>query len=354
MVAADSEEAMMADVVDLRSDTVTQPTAAMREAMMSAPLGDDVLGDEPTVQALEAKCATLLGKEASCFVPSGTMANLCAIRSHTQPGDEIIGERSSHFFRYEAGGYAAIAGCSVQTIDGERGLITPEQVQAHIRAENIHYPISRLLVLENTHNAGGGTVVPLDDFRALAAVAREAGLAVHLDGARLLNAAVAAGLPATAYTDLVDTSTLCFSKGLGAPVGSILAGPSDVIDRARRARKMFGGGMRQSGVLAAAAIHALDHHVDRLVEDHVNAKRLAEGIAGFGPIRLDPATVETNIVFFDLDPEWGTAAALAGQLEERRVRLLALGPQRLRAVTHLQVSAEQIGRAIEAFGAILR
>ncbi|MFG0253439.1 MAG: threonine aldolase family protein [Phycisphaerales bacterium JB038] len=340
--------------VDLRSDTVTQPTPAMREAMMAAELGDDVLGDDPTVLALQDRMAALLGKEAATFVPSGTLANLLAIRSQTQPGDEIIGEATSHFFRYEAGGFAAAAGCSTTLIPGERGLITEAQVTAALRPDDIHFPVSRLLSLENTHNTGGGTVWPLERLAAVTAHARELGLRCHLYGARLFNACVQSGHQPGDYARHFDTVSLCFSKGLGAPVGSILAGSEETLARARRFRKMFGGAMRQSGLLAAAALYALDHHVDRLAEDHALAQRLARAIAATEGLSVDPATVQTNIVYFDVDPGYCTASAFCGALQAQGVRMLALGPARVRAVTHLDVDAAGVERAIQVIEAVMK
>lgn len=339
--------------VDLRSDTVTHPTPAMREAMMAAPLGDDVLGDEPTVLALQEKVCALLGMEAALYVPSGTMANLLAIRSQTEPGDELIGEYGSHFFRHEGGGYAAVAGCSVNLIHGERGLIDEAQISARIRPRDVHFPVSRLLCLENTHNSGGGTVWPLERVEAVTAHARGLGLRCHLDGARLMNACVKTGHAPAAYARHFDTVSMCFSKGLGAPVGSVLAGSEETLARARRFRKMFGGGMRQSGLLAAAAIYALDHHVARLADDHARARRLAEAIATTEGLEIDPATVETNIIFFDVGPQCLAAPEFCRALEERGVRMLAMGPRRVRAVTHLDVDDACIERAIAAIGEVM-
>ena len=340
--------------VDLRSDTVTMPTQPMLEAMVSAPLGDDVLGDEPTVIALQEKVARLLGKEASCFVPSGTMANLTAIKSLTQPGDEIIAEAGSHFFRYESGAFAAVAGCSVNLIPGNRGMITPEEIEQHLRPRNVHFPPSRLLCLENTHNAGGGAVWPLDKIKAVTSKARELGLRCHLDGARLMNASVKTGVSPREYAELFDTVSMCFSKGLGAPVGSIVAGDKETIRRVHRFRKMFGGAMRQSGILAAAAIYALDHHVHRLAEDHANATRLAESFAEIPFLQLEPENVETNIIYFSLDSARMTAAELVRKLEQKGIRMLAVGRQTLRAVTHLGIDEKDIERTITEVKAVLK
>lgn len=342
-------------MIDLRSDTVTRPTPAMREAMMAAPLGDDVLGDEPSVQALEAKAADLVGLEAALFVPSGTMANQLAIRSVCEPGDEIIAHRDSHIIHYETGAPAALAGCMIAPLDGEGGVFGPEAVHAAIRHRDQHNPVSRMLVIENTHNRGGGTVWPVDRFEATAKAGHERGLHVHIDGARLLNACVAAGCAPGAYTAHADSVSICFSKGLGAPVGSVLAGPSALIARARRFRKMFGGAMRQSGLLAAAASHALDHHVARLADDHANARRLAAAIEGHDGLHLErpAAEIPTNMVFFTLDPRHGDAAAFCGRLAARGVAAIPMGPARVRLVTHLDVSSDDIDHAAVAIGETL-
>ncbi|MFZ9880830.1 MAG: threonine aldolase family protein [Phycisphaerales bacterium] len=344
-------------MIDLRSDTVTRPTAAMREAMMAAPLGDDVLGDEPTVQALEAKVAALLGKEAALYVPSGTMANQLAIRTVCEPGDEIVASAGSHIIHYETGAPAALSGCMIAPLDGPGGLFEPSQVEQAIRNRDQHNPVSRMLVLENTHNRGGGTVWPLERFAACAAAGRGHGLHVHIDGARLWNACVASGHAAADFAGHADSVSVCFSKGLGAPVGSALAGGAAFIARARRFRKMFGGAMRQSGLLAAACIHALDHHVARLAEDHANARRLAAAIDGVEGIRLDvpPQATPTNMVFFHLaDAGLGDARAFCGRLARHGVAAIPMGPMRVRMVTHLDVSSADIDRAALAVAAAAR
>ncbi|GJM26307.1 MAG: threonine aldolase [Phycisphaerae bacterium] len=330
-------------VIDLRSDTVTQPTPAMREAMMSAPLGDDIFSDDPTVNALQDRVAAMFGMQAALFVPSGTMANQIAIRSHTEPGDEIICHHLSHIYLYEAGAPAAISGCSMRLLDGDRGMFTPDDVRAALRPVDQHFPISRLCVIENTQNRGGGSVWPVDQIASISEAARELGLKMHLDGARIMNACVASGTDVKDYARHFDSTTICFSKGLGAPVGSAVAGSSAFIYRARRFRKMFGGAMRQSGILAAAANHALDHHVKRLKEDHENAATLAKKLSDNPRIKVDPC--ETNIVYFDLEESAGTAPALEAKLLENNVRMLALGPQRLRAVMHLHITNDDIERA---------
>lgn len=335
------------NAIDLRSDTVTKPTPEMREAMKRAEVGDDVLGDDPTVIRLQERAAALLGKEGAVYVPSGTMANLCAIRSQCEHGDEIIADDQSHFYFYESGGFAAIAGCSVRFAHGRRGIFEPDAVDALVRPQTIHFPRTKLVVVENTHNRGGGSIWPVKQVEAVTQHARRHGLRTHLDGARLMNACVATGLKPTDYTRHFDTVSMCFSKGLGAPVGSIVAGDKTSIARVHRFRKMFGGTMRQSGVLAAAALYALDHHVQRLAEDHANAKRFARRTAPTSGITLNADEVETNMVFFEVDPAWGTAKAFCDRMEGEGVRMLAVAPQRVRAVFHLDVSAGQADEAAE-------
>ena len=335
----------ISNVVDLRSDTITQPTAAMRRAIAEAEVGDDVFGDDPTVNELERRVAQRLGKEAALFVSSGTMANQLAVRIHTQPGDEILLEAEAHIYYYEAGGPAALSGVTCHLIPGQRGVFTADQVRVNLRPADIHCPPSRLICIENTHNRGGGTVWPLETIREVAQVAAENGLAMHMDGARLWNASVASGIPECEYAAHFRTVSVCFSKGLGAPVGSALAGPAEDIARARRFRKQWGGGMRQVGLLAAGALHALEHHRDRLADDHANARLLAQGLAEIPGIELNPDEVETNIVFFGVHS--APAQEVANRLEAQGVRLLALGPDRLRAVTNLMVDRAGIERALE-------
>jgi threonine aldolase len=333
-------------MIDLRSDTVTQPTSAMKEAMMSAPLGDDIFSDDPTVNALQERVAEMFGMEAALFVPSGTMANQIAIRSHTEPGDEIICHHLSHIYLYEAGAPAALSGCSLRLLDGDRGMFTPDDVRAVLRPVDQHFPVSRLCVIENTQNRGGGSVWPVERIAAISETARELGLKMHLDGARIMNACVASGTSPKEYARHFDSTTICFSKGLGAPVGSAVAGTKTFINRARRFRKMFGGAMRQSGILAAAANYALDHHVERLTEDHENAAMLAQRLSENPRIRVEDC--ETNIVYFDLQTSAGTAPQLEEKLRQDNVKMLALGPQRLRAVTHLHIKRDDIEQAATA------
>jgi threonine aldolase len=339
----------MPNIVDLRSDTVTRPSAEMRAAMAAAEVGDDVLGDDPTVIRLQERMADLLGKEAALFVPSGTMSNACAIRAVCEAGDEIILDQTTHCYNYETGAFAALAGCSSRAIQGQRGIYTAQDVEALYRPLSDHFARSRMVVVENTSNRGGGSIWPLKRVAEIHTVARKLGLHVHLDGARLWNACVATGHSYTDYAQYADTISMCFSKGLGAPVGSILIGPRDLIQRAHRFRKMFGGGMRQAGILAAAALYAVDYNVERLAEDHDNARRLAEAIAGLPGLRLDPETVETNIVIFEVDARLGSAPDLVEHLGRHDVWVLATASNKIRAVTHLDVSREQVERAVEVF-----
>ncbi len=342
-------------MIDLRSDTVTRPTKAMFAEMMAAELGDDVLGDDPTVHALEAKVAALLGKEAAVFVPSGTMANQLAIRCHTTAGDEIIAHRESHIIHYETGAPAALSGCMINGVDGPRGLFDEAAVHASIRNRDIHSPMSRLVVIENTHNRGGGSVWPLAQAKRVADAARAHGLAVHIDGARLWNASIAGGYTPREFCAIADSLSVCFSKGLGAPVGSALAGSSEFITRARRFRKMFGGAMRQSGLLAAAAIYALDNHVARLADDHRRARHLAEAIAALPKITVNPAPaeVESNMVFFDLGPSAPDAATLCAQLREQGIAMIPMGQRRVRAVMHLDLPEDVVERTTAALRSAL-
>ncbi len=338
--------------IDLRSDTVTQPTAAMRQAMANAEVGDDVLGDDPTVARLESRVASLLGKEAAMFTPSGTMANQIAIRAHTQPGDEILIDTNAHVYFYESGAPAALAGVMCRLLPGQRGIFTPDDVQSALRPNNHHFPPTKLVCLENTHNRGGGSIWPLQQIEEIAITSRNHNLKLHLDGARLWNASVASGIPEATYAQYFDTVSVCFSKGLGAPVGSALCGPAEFIDRARRFRKMFGGAMRQSGILAAAALHALEHHRDRLAEDHSNARQLAEGLNNLPGVQVDPTTVETNILMIHVPGM--NAADLARQLDQAGLRLLPTGPNTLRAVTNLMVPNSAIPNAIDLFSQTLQ
>ncbi len=331
-------------VIDLRSDTVTKPTAAMREAMARAEVGDDVFGDDPTVRQLESRTAEVLGKEAALFVPSGTMANQLAIRGHTEPGDEVLVEANAHLYYYESGAPAALSGVMCRCLNGQRGVFSGADVEAALRPADQHFPRTRLVCLENTHNRGGGKIWPIEQIREVADTARKHGLQLHLDGARLWNASVTMGVPEREYAKYFDTVSVCFSKGLGAPVGSALAGPRAFVERARRFRKMFGGAMRQVGIIAAGALFALQHHRARLAEDHTNAKALASGLAGVSGLETDPAEVETNMVRFRLRSM--PADQFVERLQERGILVLAVGPETIRAVTSLMVTSEDIQAAI--------
>jgi len=339
------------DIIDLRSDTITKPTAAMRRAMAEAEVGDDMFGEDPTVRRLEARFCEITGMEAAVFVPSGTMANQLAIRAQTEPGDEVITHPESHIIHYESGAPAALSGVMPRFAQGPRGTFTGAQVRALVRADDPHCCVSKLVTLENTHNRGGGKVWPIDQLQEVIDTAHDLGMRAHVDGARIWNASIASGETVRAILANADSASACFSKGLGAPVGSALAGDAPTIKRARRFRKQFGGSMRQAGILAAAALYALDHHLERLADDHANARLLAERLAETRGIRLDPAEVETNLVFVDLDPSCGPAASVCERCAAAGVRMFSEGPSRIRAVTHLHISAAQ---AVEAARRIAR
>jgi threonine aldolase len=336
-------------VIDLRSDTLTQPTPGMRRAMADAVVGDEQKREDPTVIALEERAAELLGQDEAVYVPTATMANQIALRLLSEPGDELVGEASSHIFRYELGGPAVHAGLAMKAIATSDGLISVADVRAAVNpTADLHMAPTRVLTLENTHNGGGGRVWPLERVRDVVAEARAHGLAVHLDGARLVNAAVAAGVPAAAYGGEFDTVAICLSKGLGCPLGALVATSRERAPKARRFKHLFGGAMRQAGVVAAAGLYALDHHVERLADDHANARRLAEGLVDAG-LPVDLAQVETNFVLVDvarlgLDPDDAIA-----RLRDAGV-LLSFAARRgvLRAVTHLDVTSEDVERAVEA------
>ncbi len=340
--------------IDLRSDTVTQPTPEMREAMAQAEVGDDVFGEDPTVIRLQERLAEMLGKEAALYVPSGTMSNQIGIRVHCQRGDEVLCEAGCHIYNYEQGGAAQLSGVSVRAVEGEYGVLRLEQLTGLLRRDNPHYALTRLVCLENTHNRGGGRVQPYEGLAEICQWAKANGIARHLDGARLFNAVVASGISADRWAAHFDTVGVCFSKGLGAPVGSALAGPRELIEQAVRHRKVFGGGMRQVGVIAAAALYALEHHVDRLAEDHANAQRLAAAIREIDGLELRPPQVDTNLVIFHVDPRLGTAAQFSANLAERGVRIIAFGPQSMRAVTHLDVNRSDVDRAAEILAEVTR
>ena len=341
-----------ATVVDLRSDTVTRPTADMRRAMAEAAVGDDVWGDDPTVIELERETALVLGKEAAVYVPSGTMGNQAAIRAHTRPGDEILLHELAHVVVHEQGAPAVLSGVQTRLLPGERGQIEREALRRRLRdPSDIHHARQRLLCLENTVGELGGLVYPQERLADIAAYARELGFGVHLDGARLWNAAVASGRSPAELAEPVDTVSVCFSKGLGAPVGSAVAGSEQLIEGVRRNRKLFGGGMRQAGIIAAGALHALRHHVSRLADDHRNARRLAEGLACCRRLSLRPEAVETNIVLGRA--EAGDAVAIVDELASAGVLCAPLDDWTVRFVTHLDVSAEAVEEALERMRPVL-
>ena len=341
----------MKQMIDLRSDTLTRPTTAMRRAMMDAEVGDDLFGEDPAVRALEERTAEILGKEAAMFVPSGTMGNQIALRLHTSPGDQVLIEGGGHIFNTEAGAPGLLSGVVMRPLAGRRGVIGAELLRGALpvsrpyMVDTVLAPIT-LLCLENTHNASGGSVWPLDALRATARVASDHGLGLHLDGARIWNAAVASGEAEAEIAAQFDTVSVCFSKGLGAPVGSALASTTALIRRARRYRQAFGGGMRQAGIIAAGAHYALEHHRSRLHEDHLYANRLAEGLAEIPGIRIDPGSVETNIVRFELEED--DASAFAMRCFDAGVHLIPMGENVLRAVTHLDLESEDIDNALIA------
>jgi threonine aldolase len=334
------------DAIDLRSDTVTQPTKEMRRAMVAAPLGDDVFGDDPTVNQLEEVAASRLGKEASVFLPSGTMGNLVGIAVNARLGEEVIADADSHVFLFEGAGAATIAGVQVRPVATEGGIMSPEQIYAAIRPrDDIHVPLSAALCIEDTHNTHGGIVWPLDALRAASAIAHAGGLRVHLDGARLFNASVAMGVDVAELAATADTVTFCISKGLGCPAGSLFCGTAESVEQARRWRKRLGGGMRQTGVLAAAGLVALDSMVDRLAEDHANARTLAEGLAEMPAVTCDLSRVQTNLVYFEVTSM--SPAEFAHRCRQRGLLGEATGPHRARFVTHVGISATDIQSALK-------
>jgi threonine aldolase len=344
------------EYIDLRSDTVTKPTPEMREAMAKAEVGDDVYGDDPTVNRLQEMAAALMGKEAGLFVPSGTMGNLAAILSHCQRGDEAIIGQLNHSFLYEAGGMSVLGGVSSYQVKNQPdGSLLPSDVEGAIRPDDQHAPITRLVCLENTHNRCGGTVQSAEQTRDISKLAHKRGLKVHLDGARIFNAAAALGVPARELTEPVDSVTFCLSKGLCAPVGSVLCGDREFIQKAKRARKLLGGGMRQAGVLAAAGIVALQKMTGRLTEDHARARRLAEGLRQNDCVVLDPGSPATNMIFFNLAPHARVSAPEAAErLKKEGILVSPNGERRFRLVTHYWIDDDAVGRAIAGFAKVLQ
>lgn len=332
--------------VDLYSDTLTKPSREMRAFMCDAEVGDEQKGEDPTVNRLQEMVAALLGKEAALFLPSGTMCNEIALKVHTRPGDEVLLDRTAHLFHFEAGAPGMLSGAVLSQLDGARGIFTPAQVEATIHAPSRYAPPTRLVWVEDTSNLGGGSVWPLETLEAVCATARAHGLVTHMDGARLMNAVVASGVPAATIAAPFDSVWVDFTKGLGAPIGAALAGSRAFIDAAWRYKQAFGGALRQAGIIAAGGVYALTHNVERLAEDHANARVLAEGLAELPGIGIDPATVETNLVFFDVAALGITAAEWCDATLPHGVRMSVMGRTRVRAVTHLDVNRAGIDRAL--------
>jgi threonine aldolase len=340
---------MAHDPVDLRSDTVTRPTPAMREAMAHAVVGDDVFGDDPTVKELEELAAELTGKQAGLFVPSGSMGNEVAILAHTARGDEAIVEFDSHIYNYEAAGPAVLSGVQLAPLRTDRGIFSVDQLDEAVRPDDVHEPVTRLICLENTHNRKGGVVEPLDEMEAIRGFAQERGLMIHLDGARIFNTSVASGIEAARYCAACDSVMFCLSKGLGAPIGSMVTGDEDFIKLAHRYRKLLGGGMRQVGIIAAAGLYALRHNVERLAEDHRRARVIAEAISGIGSIRIDLDTVQTNIIVIDVAGSGHSVDQCTLLLEQNGVLVVPFGRTKIRAVTHLDVDDDDMERSVAGF-----
>ncbi len=338
-------------MIDLRSDTVTLPTEEMRKAMFEAELGDDVYGEDPTVNRLQEMAAEMMGKDAALFVPSGTMGNQVAVLTHTDPGSEVILEADSHIYYYESAAASVFAGVQPRPLAGTRGVLSAELVEWAIRQDDIHLPPTSLICLENTHNRAGGTVVPLEDMQKVYAVAGKHNLPIHLDGARIFNASVASGVPVKDFTACTTSVQFCFSKGLSAPVGSIIAGPRDFIEQARRWRKRLGGGMRQAGIIAAAGIVALETMIERLADDHANARFLADALASMKGLDFNPEDVDTNIVI--VKPVNMSVRQLGNELEKRGILTVVMEPDRVRLTTNKDIDRSDIEKTITAFQEIL-
>ena len=332
--------------IDLRSDTVTKPSPEMRRAISEAEVGDDVFGDDPTVIKLEQKVAALFGKEASLFVPSGTMGNQAALKTISEPGWEILCERDCHIVNYECAGPAIHSSLLINMISTERGVFTAEEVEDLVRPVNIHNPLTKIVAVENTHNRHGGTIFPLEEILRIRKVADKYGLIMHLDGARIWNAHVATGVPLADWAGPFESMSVCLSKGLGAPVGSMIVGSRNFIDKARRTRKLFGGGMRQVGILAAAGLYAIENNISRLADDHRNARILAEGMCQVRGFRVDLSRVETNIVLVDIAETGKSPAEIVEKLKEQGVLAVVFGRTRIRLVAHLDVSRDDCLRAV--------
>ncbi len=343
----------MNSTIDLRSDTVTQPTPEMREAMATAPVGDDVFGEDPTINFLQEKVARMFGKETGLFVASGTMGNQVAINAHTQPGDEVICEYNAHIFNYEGGAPALLSGVQLHPIPGNRGVIAASQIEAAIRPADHHFPHTQLIAIENTHNRAGGTIFPIDEMRKIYRMAKSHNLSIHLDGARIWNASVATGIPLLEYGKYADSINVCFSKGLGAPVGSMILGSKEFISRAHRYRKLYGGGMRQAGILAAGALYSVEHNFTRLADDHRHAKTLAVALSKLNGIKIDLEAVQTNIVIFEVVSHSISASEFVNRCKDAGVLMISFGGNKIRLVTHLHITDDDVARAIHTFQKIL-
>lgn len=339
-------------MVDLRSDTLTQPSAEMRDAICNAQVGDDVFGEDPTINRLQEMMTEITAKDAALFVASGTMGNQICIKTHTQPGNEIVVERHSHLFNYECGSPALLSHVQVLPINGQRGSFTIEQIKEVIRPDNVHHPQTSLICIENTHNRSGGTIFPFPELEQISKFAEENKINLHLDGARLWNASVATGIPIRSYCNLVDSVSLCFSKGLGAPVGSIIVGSHDFIEQARYYRKAFGGGMRQAGILAAAAIYAIENNIERLAEDHHRARELGDFISTLPGIEFDKASLQTNIIIFDVKKSGLSGQQVVDHLSEKGVKMLTFAGTKMRAVIHMHISDQDIKSATMALNEV--
>ncbi len=340
--------------IDLRSDTVTRPDAGMRAAMASADVGDDVFGEDPTINHLQEVVAEMLGKEAALFVPSGTMGNEICLKHHTRPGNEVLCEAGAHILNYESGAAGFLSGIQLIPVQGQRGMITPRQVEPLIRPTAYYYPQTAVIAIENTHNSAGGTVFPLDGITTLFELAQKRSLKLHIDGARIWNASAASGIPLAQYGAHCDSISVCFSKGLGAPVGSALAGSRELVAEAVRLRKIFGGGMRQAGILGAAVLYALENNLARLVEDHDNAKFLAAGLSEISGVTVDMESVQTNIVIFDIEETGMTTKEAVANLRNNGVLVVPFGHTVLRAVTHLDVTQRHMEAALEIFRQVFK
>jgi len=340
----------MSQIIDLRSDTVTRPSAAMREAMADAPVGDDVFGEDPTVNRLQEYVADLFGKEKGLYCVSGTQTNQTAIKTHTQPGDEIIAEDGCHILNYESGAPGLLSGVLIRTIHGKNGAFTAEQVEERIRPLAYHHPRTALIEIENTHNRAGGTIFPSEEISRIRRLADKHHLPMHLDGARIWNAAIASGISFKEYAKYFDSVSVCFSKGLGAPVGSMLLGNAEFITRAHKYRKIFGGGMRQAGIIAAGALYAVQNNIPRLVEDHQKARSMAEALAASPHFEIDLSTVQTNIVIFKVVSEKYRACDIVEAMKKENVLMFEIGGEKIRAVCHLDISFEMMNKVVQIIG----